>query len=83
LKTKTAVVAAILTLVGAPVSYATHTTGNAGAPGQVCKSLRVKGKKTPKQRADRKACVKKAAADRNADKPSPEVPVVDPTTPPV
>ena len=40
--------------------------GKAGAPGQVCKSLKVRGEKTPEQRAAYKACIKDAAAERKA-----------------
>jgi len=42
--------------------------GKAGAPGQVCKSLKVRGEKTPEQRAAYKACIKDAAAERKAGK---------------
>jgi hypothetical protein len=81
LKTKTAALAAILTLAAAPASYATHSTGKAGAPGQVCKLLRVKGKKASEQRAARKLCIKTAAQARGADRSSAETPAVGLSTP--
>ena len=40
--------------------------GKAGAPGQVCKSLKVRGEKTPEQRSAYKACIKDAAGERKA-----------------
>lgn len=43
------------------------TPGKTGAPGQVCKGLKVKGKKTPEQRAAYKQCIKDAVAKRKAD----------------
>lgn len=42
-------------------------SGKAGAPGQVCKSLKVKGKKTVEQRAAFKKCIHDAVAKRKAD----------------
>jgi hypothetical protein len=49
---------------GAP---APAKSGKAGAPGQVCKGLKVKGKKTAAQRAAYKACIKDAVAKRKAE----------------
>lgn len=43
-------------------------SGKAGAPGRVCKSLKVKGKKTPEQRAAHKKCIHDAVAKRQSDK---------------
>ena len=43
-------------------------SGKAGAPGQVCKHLKVKGKKTDEQRAAFKACIQDAVAERKADR---------------
>ena len=40
------------------------SSGKAGAPGQVCDDLKVKGKKTDEQRAAFKACIQDAAAER-------------------
>jgi hypothetical protein len=45
-------------------SGASATSGKAGAPGQVCKHLKVKGKKTDEQRAAFKRCIQDAAAKR-------------------
>jgi hypothetical protein len=42
-------------------------SGKAGAPGQVCKGLKVKGKKTAEQRAAFKQCIKDAVAKRKAE----------------
>jgi len=41
-------------------------SGKAGAPGQVCKSLKVHGKKTAEQRAAYKKCIHDAVAKRQA-----------------
>lgn len=41
--------------------------GKAGAPGQACKSLKVKGKKTAEQRAAFQKCIHDAVAKRKAD----------------
>jgi hypothetical protein len=40
------------------------TAGKAGAPGQVCKDLKVKGKKTVGQRAAFKKCIQDAVSKR-------------------
>jgi len=85
-----AVTAAVAVMAPVGVAQATHETGKAGAPGQVCKPL-LKAKSdqvktfrnsTPKpskaavkafrktQQAAYKACIKGAAAARNADKPA-------------
>ena len=40
------------------------TSGKAGAPGQVCKPLKVKGNKTDDQRAAFKKCIQDAVAKR-------------------
>jgi hypothetical protein len=45
--------------------------GKATAPGQVCKSLKVKGKKTPEQRAAYKACIQAAAKAKKQAAPAP------------
>ncbi len=42
-------------------------SGKAGAPGQVCKGLKVKGKKSAEQRAAHKRCIKDAVAKRKAE----------------
>jgi hypothetical protein len=39
-------------------------SGRAGAPGQVCKALKVRGEKTAEQRAAFKACIRDAVAKR-------------------
>jgi hypothetical protein len=52
----------------APAADTSPTDGKAGAPGQVCKSLKVKGKKTPEQRAAHKKCIHDAVAKRQGDK---------------
>jgi hypothetical protein len=52
----------------APSADTSPTDGKAGAPGQVCKSLKVKGKKTPEQRAAYNKCIHDAVAKRQADK---------------
>jgi hypothetical protein len=68
---KTAAVAATLALMLPGAAIAKHGTpgssGKAGAPGQVCKSLKVKGHKTAEQRAAYKKCVKDAVAKRKAE----------------
>ena len=53
--------------------------GKATAPGQVCKSLKVKGKKTPEQRAAYKACIK--AAKQAAPTPPADGGIPVPTLP--
>ncbi len=62
--------AAVAKKDGAPGS------GKATAPGQVCKSLKVKGKKTAEQKAAYKACIKDAVAKKKAAKApkAPEAP---------
>jgi len=40
------------------------TSGKAGAPGQICKHLKVRGKKTHEQRAAFKQCIQEAVAKR-------------------
>ena len=65
------VVAVVVVVVAVAVAVAadspSNTSGKAGAPGQVCKHLKVKGKKTDEQRAAFKACIQDAVADRKAD----------------
>ena len=56
-----AVVAAML--APAPAQGA-HANRSAGAPGQQCKALKVKGKKTAEQRAAYKQCIQAAAKAR-------------------
>ena len=58
------VVAAVAVAVAA--DSPSDTAGKAGAPGQVCKHLKVKGKKTDEQRAAFKACIQEAVAERQA-----------------
>ena len=75
---KIAVATTMLALAVAPAATAAPGSGKAGAPGQVCKSLNVKGKKTAEQRAARKACIKAAVAARKAERaggdPAPDDP---------
>lgn len=52
-------------------------SGKAGAPGQVCKGLKVKGKKTAAQRAAYKQCIKDAVAKRKAEKKATKVKEAD------
>jgi Spy/CpxP family protein refolding chaperone len=65
-----AVAAVVATAVAAPASStpgragAAGKDGKAGAPGQVCKHLKVKGKKTDAQRAAFKECIHDAVAKR-------------------
>jgi hypothetical protein len=59
------VVAAVAVAVAA--DSPSDTAGKAGAPGQVCEGLKVKGKKTDEQRAAFKACIQDAVAERQAD----------------
>ena len=80
MKTKIAVLSAVLALAAAPASMAAKSTGKAGAPGQVCKSLNVKGKKTAEQRTARKDCIKAAVAARKAEQGGGEIDPVDPYT---
>jgi hypothetical protein len=56
--------------------------GKATAPGQVCKSLKVKGKKTAEQKAAFAKCISDAAAAK-AKPPVVEPPVAPPVEPPV
>lgn len=78
MKTRIAVATAMLSLAVAPAAMAAPGSGKAGAPGQVCKSLNVKGKKTVDQRAARKACIKAAVLARKAERagadPAPDDP---------
>ncbi len=76
MKTKVAVLTAVLSLALAPASLA-GPTGKAGAPGQACKSLNVKGKKAAEQRAARKACIKAAIEARKASQTPEETPPVE------
>jgi hypothetical protein len=80
MKTKVAVLTAVLSLALAPASLAAPSTGKAGAPGHSCKSLNVKGKKTAAQRADRKACIKAAIAARKASRTPDETTPEEPPT---
>ena len=68
LSQKTLAAAAALALVvpSTAIAAPSANSGKAGAPGQKCKSLNVKGKKTAEQKAARKACIKQAVADRKA-----------------
>ena len=70
------VVAAVMPVAAAVAAPALSTSGKAGAaakagkdgkagaPGQVCKNLKVKGKKTDAQRAAFKECIHDAVAKR-------------------
>ena len=80
MKTKIAVATAVLSLAIAPTAMAAPGSGKAGAPGQVCKSLNVKGKKTAEQRAARKACVKAAVLARKAERAGSDTDPDDPYT---
>jgi hypothetical protein len=60
-------VVAVVALATAVAASALGTSGKAGAPGQVCKHLKVKGKKTGEQRAAFKHCIQDAVAERRAD----------------
>ena len=57
-------VAAVVPVAAAVAAPALSTSGKAGAPGQVCSHLKVKGKKTDEQRAAFKACIHDAVAKR-------------------
>jgi len=66
-----AAVVVVAVAVAVAADSPSDTSGKAGAPGQVCKHLKVKGKKTDEQRAAFKACIQDAVAERkgaNADK---------------
>ena len=60
-------VVAVLALATAAAATALSTSGKVGAPGQVCKHMKVKGKKTAEQRAAFKRCIQDAVAERKAD----------------
>jgi hypothetical protein len=60
-------VVAVVALATAVAATAMGTSGKAGAPGQVCKHLKVKGKKTGEQRTAFKQCIQDAVAKRRAD----------------
>ena len=80
----TAALALVLPASSIAAPPAGSGSGKAGAPGQVCKSLNVKGKKTAEQKAARKACVKQAVADRkaaNEAKPAEETTTEAPAAP--
>jgi len=79
-KTKIAVLIAVLSLALAPTAMAAPGSGKAGAPGQVCKSLNVKGKKTAEQREARKACIKAAVLARKAERGGGDTTPDDPYT---
>jgi len=59
-------VVAVVALAAAVAAPALSTSSKAGAPGQVCKHLKVKGKKTDEQRAAFKECIKDAIATNKA-----------------
>ena len=65
-RTLAATAALALVLPATTIAAPSAGSGKAGAPGQVCKSLNVKGKKSAEQKAARKACIKQAVADRKA-----------------
>ena len=58
---------AVVALAAAVAAPALSTSGKAGPPGQVCKHLKLKGKKTDEQRAAFKNCIQDAVAKRKAD----------------
>jgi len=62
-----AAVVVVAVAVAVAADSPSDTSGKAGAPGQVCKHLKVKGKKTDEQRAAFKACIQDAVAERKAD----------------
>jgi Spy/CpxP family protein refolding chaperone len=62
------VVALVAVAVAVAADSPSDTSGEAGAPGQVCEGLKVKGKKTDEQRAAFKACIQDAVAERKADR---------------
>jgi hypothetical protein len=57
---------AVVALAPAVAASALSTSGNRPAPGQVCKHLNVKGKKTDEQRAAFKSCIHDAVAKHKA-----------------
>jgi hypothetical protein len=61
-------VVAVVALAPAVAAPALSTSAEAGAPGQVCKHLKVKGSKTDEQRAAFKKCIHDAVAKRKVDK---------------
>ena len=83
MKTKIAVLTTVLSLAVVPASMAAPGSGKAGAPGQACKSMNLKGKKTAEQRSARKACIKAAVLARKAARPpvEPEPVEVEPVEP--
>jgi len=68
------VVLAVVALAASVAAEALSTSGRAGAPGQLCKHLKVKGRKTDDQRAAFKKCVQHKAGittnARNEDEPA-------------
>ena len=60
-------VVAVVAVAAAVAAPALSTSGKAGAPGQVCKHLKLKGKKTDEERAAFKNCIQDAVAKRKAD----------------
>jgi hypothetical protein len=61
-------VVAVVALAAAVAAPALSTSGKAGAPGQVCENLKVKGNKTDEQRAAFRKCIQEGVAKREADK---------------
>ena len=57
-------IVAVVLVAAAVAAPTVSTSGNAGAPGQVCSHLKVKGKKTDEQRAAFKKCIQDAVAKR-------------------
>jgi hypothetical protein len=57
-------VVAVVAVAAAVAAPAVSTSGEAGPPGQVCKHLQVKGKKTDEERAAFKKCIQDAVAKR-------------------
>ena len=57
-------VVAVVPVAAAVAAPALSTSGKAGAPGQVCKHLKVTGNKTDEQRAAFKKCIHDAVAKR-------------------
>jgi hypothetical protein len=60
-------VVAVVALATAVAVPASGPSGKAGAPGQICKHLKVKGEKTAAQRAAFGKCIHDAVAKRKAD----------------
>jgi hypothetical protein len=61
-------VVVVVALAAAVAAPALSTSAEAGAPGQVCKHLKVEGSKTGDQRAAFEKCIQDAVAERKADK---------------